>query len=216
MLHTWTRDLQYHPHIHYIVAGGGLTDDGRWSSSSEDFLVHVKPLGIIFRAKFRDELKKAGLFDRVDKRVWKKNWVVHSKPVGNGLAAFKYLACYVFRVAISNNRILKLEDGQVSFQYKESASDQIKTSEVSAEEFIRRFLHHVLPKRFVKVRFFGLLSPSNRHLLSKVRQLLGVVDNANTSLVKGSKEIEQSRCCPTCGSALVLIRSLTPMRSRSP
>ena len=103
----------------------------------------------------RDELQKVGLFHQVDYRVWKKDWVVHSEPVGNGEAAFKYLAPYIYRVAISNNRILKLEDCQVSFQYKESATDQIRTCTLTAEEFMRRFLQHVLPERFVKVRYYG-------------------------------------------------------------
>ena len=213
VLHTWTRDLQYHPHVHYIVAGGGLTDDGHWMSSRDEFLVHVKPLGIIFRAKFRDQLKKAGLFNQVDNRVWKRDWVVHSEPVGNGQAAFKYLTPYVFRVAISNNRILSLIDGMVTFQYKDSATDQVKTSTVTAEEFIRRFLQHVLPKHFVKVRFYGLLSPGNRHLLNKARKLLGAGRYVKPSSPTDS---EQPRCCPACGSALMLVRTLTPLRSRSP
>lgn len=153
VLHTWTRALVYHPHVHYIVTGGGLTEDGRWNSSRPDFLLPVKALSPIFRAKFRDQLKKTGLFNQVDERVWSKAWVVHSEPVGSGQAAFKYLAPYVFRVAISNNRILKLEDGQVTFKYKESATDQIKFCTIPAEEFIRRFLQHVLPDRFIKLRY---------------------------------------------------------------
>ena len=173
VLHTWTRDLRYHPHVHYIVTGGGLSQQRRWKSSGNQFLVPGKPLNIIFRAKFRDELKKAGLFDQVDERVWKKEWVVDLEPVGSGEAAFKYLAPYIFRVAISNNRILSLNLGKVTFRYKESATDQIKTSQIPAEEFIRRFLQHVLPKRFTKIRYYGLLSPSNRRLLTKARQLLG-------------------------------------------
>jgi hypothetical protein len=127
---------------------------------------------VIFRAKFRDLLKKTELFDEVDARVWKKEWVVHSEPVGTGEAAFKYLAPYVFRVAISNRRILKLEAGRVTFKYKDLATDQVKYATVSAEKFIRRFLQHVLPERLVKVRCYGLLSPGNRHLPDKARELL--------------------------------------------
>ena len=94
-------------------------------------------------------MKKAGLFALVDQRVWKKDWVVDCEPVGTGAAAFKYLAPYIFRVALSNNRILKLADGLVTFKYKESATKQIKLCTVSAEEFIRRFLQHVLPRGFI-------------------------------------------------------------------
>ncbi len=170
VLHTWTRDLRYHPHIHYIVTGGGLTPQGTWRSSGKHFLVPEKPLALLFRAKLRDELKKCGLFTPVDQRVWKKVWVVDCEPVGTGAAAFKYLAPYIFRVALSNRRILKLEDGHVTFNYKESATDQIKQCTVAAAEFIRRFLQHVLPSRFIKVRYYGLLSPKHRQPLSHLQQ----------------------------------------------
>jgi hypothetical protein len=145
VLHTWTRQLLYHPHVHYIVTGGGLTDDGRWRSARKDFLVPVKALSVIFRAKFRDELKKFALSALENPRVWINDWVVHSEAVGSGQQAFKYLAPYIFRVALSNNRILKLQHGAVTFSYKESATDQLKRCTVTAEEFIRRFLQHVLP-----------------------------------------------------------------------
>lgn len=209
VLHTWTRDMRYHPHVHYIVAGGGL-DEGRWRSSGDEFLVPGKPLNIIFRAKVRDELKKVGLFNQVDKRVWNKEWVVDLEPVGSGEAAFKYLAPYIFRVAISNNRILSLKEGKVTFQYKESATDQIKTSQVTAEEFIRRFLQHVLPGRFVKVRYYGLLSPSNRHLLSKARKLLGasVSECGPQARDQDAQQDGKARRCPECGDELILVRRL--------
>jgi Putative transposase/Transposase zinc-binding domain len=171
VLHTWTRQLLYHPHVHYIATGGGLTDAGRWRSSRQDFLVPVKALSRIFRAKFRDQLKKSELFALVAAGVWRKDWVVHSEPVGSGAQAFQYLAPYIFRVAISNNRLRKLEQGNVTFSYKESATDQLKRCTVTAEEFIRRFLQHVLPPRFIKVRYYGLLSPAHRQLLLKARQL---------------------------------------------
>ena len=156
----------------------------------------AKPLNIILRAKVRDELKKAGLLDQVDKRVWKKEWVVDLEPVGSGEAAFNYLAPYVFRVAISNNRILSLNDGKVAFEYKESATDEIKTSEVPAEVFIRRFLQHVLPKRFTKVRYYGLLSPSNRRLLNTARELLGAgrTNTAVNPLLGGEFTAEAFDC----------------------
>jgi hypothetical protein len=160
VLHTWTRDLRYHPHVHFIVTGGGLTSDGRWVSSRPDFLVPVKALSPIFRAKFRDHLKKTELFKQVDLQAWTKKWVVHSEPVGTGAAAFKYLAPYSFRVAISNNRLRKLAHGNVTFSYKESATAKVKSCTLPAEKFISRFLQHVLPPRFVKVRYYGLLSPA--------------------------------------------------------
>ena len=215
VLHTWTRDLRYHPHVHYVVTGGGLDSRGCWLTCKNEFLVPGKPLGIIFRAKVRDALKKAGLMNQVDSRVWKKEWVIDLEPVGTGEAAFKYLAPYVFRVAISNNRILKLEEGKVTFKYKESATDRVRISTLTAEEFIRRFLQHVLPERFVKVRYYGLLSPSNRRLFERAREQLGINSGeagarapetaAEDSLVK---EANDSPRCPICGSVLKMVRRL--------
>jgi Putative transposase/Transposase zinc-binding domain len=215
VLHTWTRQLLYHPHVHYIVTGGGLSADGRWRSSRKDFLVHVKPLSRIFRAKFRDELKKTELFAQIDPRLWRKDWVVHSEPVGSGQQAFKYLAPYIFRVAISNNRLLKLKHGNVTFSYKESATDQLKSDKVTAAEFIRRFLQHVLPPRFIKVRYYGLLSPSNRHLLLKARQLLSATTSRlNREAIKTTEPLALLSC-PHCGGPLTLLSPLAP-RGRAP
>ena len=146
----------------------------------------------------------------MDERVWTKAWVVHSEPVGSGQAAFKYLAPYVFRLAISNNRILKLEDGQVTFNYKESATDQIKFRTVHAEEFIRRFLQHVLPDRFIKLRYYGLMSPGNRELLNQARESLGAggVESNPTDRGAGEQKRNPGPCCPSCGTILTLIREL--------
>jgi hypothetical protein len=121
VLHKWGRDLSYHPHVHYLVPAGGLTADNRtWLSTSHNFLVPVKALSILFRAKFREALGKAGLLDAVDASTWHKDWVVHSQSVGKGEGALKYLAPYIFRVAISNKRILQVADGQVTFAYRTS------------------------------------------------------------------------------------------------
>jgi hypothetical protein len=212
VLHTWTRALIYHPHVHYIVTGGGLSEKGEWKRSREDFLVPVRALSVIFRAKFRDLLKKTDLFDKVDPRVWKKDWVVHCEPVGTGEAAFKYLAPYVFRVAISNSRILKLEDGRVTFKYKDSATDEQKFETVSSEEFIRRFLQHVLPERFVKVRYYGLLSPGKRRLLKRAREALGTVASGRRATTEDCvKNQREPLRCPTCGSEM---KSMGPLSAR--
>jgi ribosomal protein L37AE/L43A len=210
VLHTWTRALIYHPHVHYIVTGGGLSERGEWKRSREDFLVPVRALSVIFRAKFRDLLKKTELFDQVDARVWKKEWVVHSEAVGSGEAAFKYLAPYVFRVAISNSRILKLEDGEVTFKYKDSATDQVRFCTLSAEEFIRRFLQHVLPDRFVKVRYYGLLSPGKRRLLKQAREALGARASASVARsIDGAGIQRELLRCPSCGNEMMMIATLS-------
>ena len=205
-----------HPHVHYIVTGGGVSESGEWKRSREDFLVPVRAMSLIFRAKFRDLLKKTELFDQVDVRVWKREWVVHSEPVGSGEAAFKYLAPYVFRVAISNSRIVKLEDGRVTFKYKDSATDKVKYAAVSAEEFTRRFLQHVLPERFVKVRYYGLLSPRNRHLLKRVREALGArAIQSVAGSEEGAGDQREPLRCPSCGNEMKPIATLDA-RGREP
>src|SRR5712691_4800191 len=216
VLHTWTRQLLYHPHVHYIVTGGGLTADGRWRSSRPDFLVPVKALSRIFRAKFRDLLQKTELFALVEARVWRKDWVVHSAPVGSGEQAFKYLAPYIFRVAISNNRLRKLEHGNVTFAFKESASEQLQHCTITAAEFIRRFLQHVLPPRFIKVRYYGLLSPNNRHLLAQARKLLSPGRLASGPKNKPPAPSSERLRCPYCGGHLRLTQTLKPLRTRPP
>jgi hypothetical protein len=219
VLHTWTRDLNYHPHVHYLVPAGALTPDGqRWLPARQDFLVHVKPLSILFRAKFRDALKKTPLFEHIAAETWTKDWVVHCQPVGSGVAALKYLAPYIFRVAISNNRILKVEDDQVTFRYKDSDTGAIKYCTLAAEEFIRRFLQHVLPKGFVKVRYYGFFSHGNHHLLNQVRQLLGNVSPAEQTDLRQANPAPQDRAlrCPKCGLSMRLIKKLQPQRHRPP
>lgn len=205
VLHTWGRNLAYHPHVHYLVPGGGLSPDGQsWLTSHHNILVHVKPLSSLFRAKFRDALKKANLFDLVPAETWSQPWVVHSKPVGTGHNALKYLAPYVFRVAISNNRILKVENDQVTFRYKDTATSKTKFCTLAAEEFIRRFLQHVLPKGFVKVRYYGLFSPTKREQLDQIRlglliQAVASPTTIETGPPEKSPQPSGSLSCPQCG-----------------
>jgi hypothetical protein len=138
--------------------------------------------------------------------------------VGTGEAAFKYLAPYVFRVAISNNRIVKLEDGRVTFKYKDSASDETRFCTLSAEEFMRRFLQHVLPERFMKVRYYGLLAGGNRHLLRNARELLRARTSERGRAARseqGSAEGREAMRCPNCGSEMMLIGALSA-RGRQP
>lgn len=123
------------------MPGGGLSPDhSKWLPSSDEFFVPVEALSPIFRAKFRDSLKKTDLFDSVPTEVWQKDWVVHCKPVGSGNSALKYLAPYIYRFAITNNRIEKLENYQVSFRFKNSDTDQWETKTLPAFDFIYRFL----------------------------------------------------------------------------
>jgi hypothetical protein len=170
VLQTWSRDLHYHPHVHYLIPGGGLSADGQsWLRARNAFFVHVKPLSRLFRAKFRAGLSQAGLLDRVPASVWRQEWVVHCQPVGTGQAALKYLAPYIFRVVLSNHRILKCEAGQVTFRYRESNTRRWKTATLPAEEFIRRSLacSTSCPKAFRKSAITASLAPVNVTASSK-------------------------------------------------
>lgn len=218
VLHTWTRALIYHPHVHYLAPGGGLAPDGRaWRPAREDFLLPVRALSVLFRAKFRDALRQTELFAEVPPEAWTQDWVVHCQPVGNGAGVLKYLAPYVFRVAISNKRLLQLENDEVTFAYTDARSGQRKTCTVPAEEFIRRFLQHVLPKGFSKVRYYGFYSPSRREVLGQVRQLLACTATPPRSDLPSPAGSLPSieLLCPACGKPLQLIATLRP-RSRCP
>jgi hypothetical protein len=227
VLQTWTRDLLYHPHLHVLVPGGGLAPDGQtWRRAKNHFLVHVKPLARLFRAKFRAALKQTHLYDLVPRETWAQGWVVDCRPVGTGEAALKYLAPYVFRVALSNNRILKLENDQVTFTYKEGDTGKPKRCTVPAQEFMRRFLQRgapwALPKGFVKIRYYGLLSPGNRLRLHQARQLLGTPADtsaahpaAEESLPSVALTTTREVSCPTCGQRMQRVQTL-PRRSRCP
>lgn len=216
VLQTWTRDLRYHPHIHYLVPGGGLASDGqRWLTLRHKFLVRVEPLSRLFRGKLRDGLRKAGLLAQIPSVAWRQNWVVDCRPVGRGQTALKYLAPYIFRVALSNKRISKVQDGKVTFTYREGNTGRRRTSTVTAEAFIRLFLQHVLPKGFVKVRYYGLLAPGNRHCLRQAQALLGVSCQPTSSSPASEQGAEQEAqphgvVCPRCGQPMELVQSIRP------
>jgi hypothetical protein len=217
VLHTWGRNLSYHPHLHYLVPGGGLSVDGQtWLSARNDFFVPVKALSRMFRAKFRAAFYKTELFGLIPSTVWQQDWVVHCKSVGDGRTALKYLAPYIFRVAISNRRILKLENGQVTFQYRATDTGQFRLCTLSAEEFIHRFLQHVLPKGFVKVRYYGIFAPGYRKRLAALRSQLELIfpENVTRDLAATSEPTPDAPpsalLCPTCGHPLVLESTIQP------
>jgi hypothetical protein len=218
VLHTWTRALIYHPHVHYLVPGGGLAEEGRaWRSAQDNFLLPVRALSVLFRAKFRDALRQTELFAQVPAEVWTQDWVVHCQPVGDGTRALRYLAPYIFRVAISNRRILSLVHDQVTFGYTDGRSGQRKTCALSAEEFMRRFLQHVLPKGFAKVRYYGFYSPNQRERLTQVRQLLPTarVPTRDGQQLSAPLADTKDMHCPICGQPMQLVSTLRP-RSRCP
>jgi hypothetical protein len=229
VLHTWTRAMLYHPHVHFLVTAGGLSPDGkRWlRPKNPRFLVPGFALSAIFRAKVRDAFNKAGLINSVPKTVWatNKKWVVHLKHAGTGEKVLEYLARYVFRIAIANSRIERFEAGLVTFRYRDNRTSQIKRCTLSAEAFISRFLLHVLPKRFIKVRHYGLYSTARSRQLQFIRDLLGVpicqavpTTGPHTGLpCDDTAQIPTSERCPTCHiGRLRLVEILPRVRSRAP
>jgi hypothetical protein len=208
VLHTWGRTLEYHPHVHYVVPGGGLSADGtRWLPSRADFLVPVKALSILFRARFRDRLGRAGLLEGVAPAVWHRDWVVHCQPAGDGRESLRYLAPYVFRVAIGDHRIVACDDDRVTFTYRKVGSKRQREMTLDAMEFLRRFLQHVLPTGFQKVRSYGFLSPAGAVALEVVRWLIAL--GAGLTYVLRSRRDEPGPAgpaapgCPACGGVLV-------------
>ena len=206
-LHTWGSMLQYHPHIHLVIPGGAVSKDGKqWLLSRQDLFVHTKPLAHIFKAKFRDAMKKNNIFHIIDPSVWKHQWVVDSQPVGEGQNSLRYLARYVFRVAISNNRIKSIENNSITFLYKDRQRKTWKTMELKPMEFIRRFLQHVLPEGFMKIRHYGFLSPNSPFSIEKLRELISFIHDVSTDLLSVIPEYTKHALkCPCCGNPLRFI-----------
>lgn len=206
VLHTWGRTLEYHPHIHYIVVGGAYSTEHRtWHPSRIDFYLPVKALSKIFRAKFRDEMKQAGLLGEIPSDVWETEWNVNCQAVGESTASLKYLAPYVFRVAIANSRILKVENGTVTFRYKKPHSARWRTMVLDAMEFIRRFLQHVLPTGFMKVRYFGFMNPNAKVELDTVSALIELSYGFNVAVPEADLEPWEPFVCTLCGGPLKLL-----------
>lgn len=175
VLHTWTRTLEYHPHVHYLVPGGGLSLDQRqWVRSRPQFLLPVKALSdrcrTLFRQALQQEMPEA--LAELPPQVWKQRWVVHSAAVGSGQNALRYLSRYVFKTATGNRQLQLLPGGKLRWPFRHSQTGAWHHVDLQPLEFIRRFLQHVLPAHFHRVRRFGWLHPSARVRLNRVRALL--------------------------------------------
>jgi hypothetical protein len=215
VLHTWGRQLQYHPHIHYIIPGGGLSKDrSAWLPSRANFFVPVKALSPIYRALFKEAMHQAGLLGQIDPQAWTIPWNVHSQANHHSRSAFTYLAPYVFKVAISNRRIVSLTDRTVTFTYRQVGSARPRTAHLDVMEFLRRFLQHVLPEGFQKVRHFGLLHASCAVPLATVRLLMGQVHPSEGRPPPRTPPPPRTARCPTCGaSRRVVMRLWTSPRA---
>jgi len=174
VLHTWSRTMEYHPHAHLLVTAGALASDGRsWVKPAHArFLMPGYALSCLFRAKLRDALARAGLLDAIDPRVWHRRWTVHVQQIGSGEHATLYLSRYVYRVALTNDRIDRWADDRVTFHYTHARTGTTRRVTLPVARFLDRFLQHVLPRGFTKVRSYGLLSPGRRADLERARGLL--------------------------------------------
>jgi hypothetical protein len=235
VLHTWGQNLMHHPHIHCVVPAGGLSPDGaNWVSGRSEFFLPVRVLSRVFRGKFISGLKAAfnagdlqfhgrlkplattaAMMRLLDQSV-SKEWVVYAKPPFGGPAqVLKYLARYTHRVAISNRRLLGLEDGKVTFRWKDYAQgNKPSIMTLDAAEFIRRFLMHVMPRSFVRIRYYGFMANRNRaENLRRCRQLLypaKIPETENSCEADRSADPGEAKlpCCPACQQGRMQIISL--------
>jgi hypothetical protein len=239
VLHTWGQNLQFHPHVHCIVPGGGLSPDRtRFLCSRPHFFLPVQVLSRVFRGKFltglraayahgqlqitsRNQEGVAARFERLVSAAAHNEWVVYAKPpFGGPEQVLKYLARYTHRVAISNSRLIDFEDGFVRFRYKDYARGKKKrVMRLSASEFVRRFLLHVLPRGFVRIRHYGILSNRHRHEELKLcRELLRDAAPAEANpgdtekLPESAVLVTPTRVCPKCGAGrLIVIGEFPPL-----
>lgn len=242
ILHTWGQKLQLHPHVHTIVPGGGLSEDRtRWISCKQNYFIRVDVLSKRFRRKFIDGLKAmygehelylggtlqtlqdAGVFQRLIDSLYATDWVVYAKPAFQSAGTvIEYLARYTHRIAISNYRILKLENDRVFFRYRDYRDDnKQKATSLPAVEFIRRFLLHVVPKRFVRIRYVGLLSNRMRtQYIQLCRELLNVKPEDAPQPIEHEgfvdfliklTGIDLSKC-PVCSGLMITERKIQAIR----
>jgi hypothetical protein len=242
VLHTWDQQLRAHFHVHCVISGGGLSLDGaRWIKSHARYLFPVRALGLVFRGKFLDglrhlydrgelvlpaavkdvaPLKKPDCFYALLSKLRHKPWIVYSKaPFAGPEKLLAYLGRYTHRVALSNQRLISCDDGVVRFHYRDRADgDQLKIAEVSADEFLRRFLRHVLPKGFLRIRHYGLLANRRKaELMERCRTHLGIAKPAPVAEKTTAEWIMQMigidvTRCPKCGSALLERTEVPPVR----
>ena len=223
VLHTWTQRLNFHPHAHCLVTGGGVSDDGTtWHPAGKTFLFPKSALATLARARFRDTFLK--LCPQVDlpHQVWQIPWVVHITPWGEGQkAALDYLARYAFRIAITNRRILAVDDTTVTYRYKDRAANRHRKETLCGHEFIRRFLQHVLPAGFHKLRYYGLWHATRRAQAGNLRNVLLLQQLASPADVDTADPTQTSdpppRRCPCCDTGhLTLTRRMSPAWPRGP
>ncbi|HUB50364.1 MAG TPA: IS91 family transposase [Acetobacteraceae bacterium] len=231
VLHTWTQQLNLHPHVHCLVSGGGISADATaWHPARRKFLLPIKALAKLVRGKFHALLRRKCPDLAIPEAIWRRPWILHVTAWGNGEQAVPdYLARYVFRIALTNARIVALDDETVTIQYKNRNTGRARTCRLSGEEFMRRFLQHVLPRGFHKVRYFGLWHPAQRHNAARVRQMLQLhappkLDPLQDPSIPPPEPIDaepvpptEPMFCPHCHlGRLIFIRRLTRPQAMGP
>ncbi|MGB3123959.1 MAG: transposase [Pseudomonas sp.] len=233
IFHSWNGQLQYHPHVHMLITGGGISSDGQhWEPARGKFLVPVQVLSRKIAAKFRDALRKENpeLWATIPANAWRREWVSFCKYYGRGNdAVLNYLSRYVFRTAISNARILGMDQTHVTFRWKDRNSDTWQTERLPGVEFLRRFLQHVLPRGFHRCRYYGLWHSSKRDLSSRAWLLL-ILQNPLNEIVpltiadllnvlsqpgededrKDPQDDDRTPCCPHCNSSRITLLNELP------
>lgn len=230
ILHTWGQNLMYHPHIHCVVTGGGLTELGKWVEKEEDFFIPVKVMSRKFRGKFlsymketkldfygkNKELENPAIYNELIQSMYNKEWVVYCKErFKNAESVIKYLGRYTHRVAISNERIIKIEDNKVTFKWRDyKDNNKMKEMTVTIEEFIRRFLIHILPPRFMKIRYYGILgnkSKKKKLLKCKILTRTKIYKKKELPTLELLKKVlgKDFNLCPHCKKGHMLIPNTT-------
>ena len=230
ILHTWGQNLMYHPHIHCVVTGGGLTETEKWKEKEEKFFIPVKVMSRKFRGKFLSYMKKEKLkyygeneyldnpenYDNLIQSMYNKEWVVYCKePFNNAESVIKYLGRYTHRVAISNERIVKVEDDKVTFKWRDyKDKNKMKEMTITIEEFIRRFLIHILPPKFMKIRYYGILGNRNKKkklLKCKILTRTKIHKKKELPTLELLKKVlgKDFNLCPQCKKGHMLIPNTT-------
>lgn len=232
ILHTWSRTLIFHPHIHYLVPAGGLSLDQRqWIASSPTFLFHEKSLGLHFRTLFGQLLQKRApeALDQLPAKIWKQNWGVDCAAAGSGENALAYLARYIFKTATGNRVLPVLASGQVLWPYRDSKTGRLESIPLEPIEVLRRFLQHILPRSFSRVRLFGWLHPAAKVRNNRVRALLQqapILSETERQTWQSSQEappdfeaqqhspeeaLRSQPVCSCCGRPMLRLGSLPPL-----
>jgi len=230
VLHTWGQNLQHHPHVHCVIPAGGLSaDHTRWIQPRYPFFLPIKVLSRVFRGKFvaglrrefqpgklgfygdQEALRDPKLFRALLRSLFRQDWIVYAKPpFGGPEYVLHYLARYTHRVAISNHRLVAFQNGQVTFRWKDYAhGNEKRKMTLTADEFLRRFLWHVLPKGFVRIRFFGFLANRRRATLLPICRQVLAARPPSSSACPAPAQPPTSWPCPRCGGPMIIIERLT-------